>query len=130
MHFSGNLLRLIYPLKNKNFLQVIYLNGARGNITFEEKFAGKFYLLATLPIHFIECTFNTLSRLYNYILFIGYIAALEGRAVVNLQMGQAFAALQDLSAAIKVKATAELLTNRGVVHQVRILFYYSSMNFL
>merc|ERR1712117_927464 len=32
-------------------------------------------------------------------------------------MGQAFAALQDLSAAIKVKPTAELLTNRGVVHQ-------------
>ena len=33
-------------------------------------------------------------------------------------MGQPFAALQDLTAALKVKPSAELLANRGVVHQV------------
>jgi len=49
-----------------------------------------------------------------------FVAALEGRAIVNLQMGNTFAALQDISAAIRVKPTAELLTNRGVVHQARL----------
>jgi len=49
-----------------------------------------------------------------------FVAALEGRAIVNLQMGNTFAALQDINAAIRVESTAELLTNRGVIHQVRI----------
>ncbi|KAK3699161.1 hypothetical protein QZH41_011884 [Actinostola sp. cb2023] len=43
--------------------------------------------------------------------------ALEGRAVVNLQMTNTFGALVDLNDAIKISKTAELLNNRGVVHQ-------------
>ncbi|KAK3100427.1 hypothetical protein FSP39_019783 [Pinctada imbricata] len=43
--------------------------------------------------------------------------ALEGRAIVNLQMSNTFAAYQDISASIKVSPTAELLTNRGVINQ-------------
>ncbi|XP_056402744.1 tetratricopeptide repeat protein 6 [Hyla sarda] len=41
----------------------------------------------------------------------------EGRAIVNLQMGDTFAALQDMNAALKLGVTAHLLTNRGVIHQ-------------
>ncbi|XP_077320800.1 tetratricopeptide repeat protein 6 [Lithobates pipiens] len=41
----------------------------------------------------------------------------EGRAIVSLQMGDTFAALQDMNAAIKLGVTAQLLTNRGVIHQ-------------
>ncbi|XP_046576439.1 LOW QUALITY PROTEIN: uncharacterized protein LOC124284394 [Haliotis rubra] len=43
--------------------------------------------------------------------------ALEGRAIVNLQMSDTFAAYQDINASVKVSATAELLTNRGVIQQ-------------
>nr|XP_033809328.1 tetratricopeptide repeat protein 6 isoform X2 [Geotrypetes seraphini] len=41
----------------------------------------------------------------------------EGRALVNLQMGDTFAAFQDISAALKLITTAELLTNRGIINQ-------------
>ncbi|KAM4013379.1 tetratricopeptide repeat protein 6 isoform 2-T2 [Anomaloglossus baeobatrachus] len=41
----------------------------------------------------------------------------EGRSIVNLQIGDTFAALQDMNAALKLGVTAELLTNRGVIHQ-------------
>ena len=47
----------------------------------------------------------------------GFRPALEGRAIINLQMSDTFAAFQDISAAINVSATAELLTNRGVIQQ-------------
>ncbi|XP_016053938.1 PREDICTED: tetratricopeptide repeat protein 6 [Miniopterus natalensis] len=43
--------------------------------------------------------------------------AYEGRAVVCLQMGNNFAAIQDINSAIKINTTAELLTNRGVIHE-------------
>ncbi|KAM5235483.1 tetratricopeptide repeat protein 6 [Ctenodactylus gundi] len=43
--------------------------------------------------------------------------AWEGRAVVCLQMGNNFAAMQDMNAAIKIRTTAEFLTNRGVIHE-------------
>ncbi|EHB03873.1 Tetratricopeptide repeat protein 6 [Heterocephalus glaber] len=43
--------------------------------------------------------------------------AYEGRAVVCLQMGINFAAMQDINAAIKINTTAEFLTNRGVIHE-------------
>ncbi|XP_047652639.1 tetratricopeptide repeat protein 6-like [Phacochoerus africanus] len=43
--------------------------------------------------------------------------AYEGRAVVCLQMGDYFAAIQDINAAIKINTTAEFLTNRGVIHE-------------
>ena len=46
-----------------------------------------------------------------------FVPALEGRAIVNLQMRDTFAAMQDINAAISVKPTAELLTKRGVIHQ-------------
>ena len=49
-----------------------------------------------------------------------FVPALEGRAVVNLQMRNSFAALQDINAAIRIKPTAELLTSRGVIHQASI----------
>lgn len=51
----------------------------------------------------------------------GFVPALEGRAVINLQMSDTFAAYQDISASIHVHPTAELLTNRGVIHQVSLL---------
>ncbi|KAK2495549.1 hypothetical protein MC885_017766 [Smutsia gigantea] len=41
----------------------------------------------------------------------------EGRAIVCLQMGDNFAAIQDINAAIKINTTAEFLTNRGVIHE-------------
>lgn len=43
--------------------------------------------------------------------------ALEGRAIVNLQMSNTFAAFQDINASIYIVPTAELLTNRGVISQ-------------
>ncbi|KAK7097844.1 uncharacterized protein [Littorina saxatilis] len=43
--------------------------------------------------------------------------ALEGRAIVNLQMSNTFAAFQDISSSIHIAPTAELLTNRGVINQ-------------
>ncbi|KAM8780252.1 tetratricopeptide repeat protein 6 [Rhynchonycteris naso] len=43
--------------------------------------------------------------------------AYEGRAVVCLQMGNNFAAIQDINNAIKINTTAEFLTNRGVIHE-------------
>ncbi|GAB1297456.1 Probable UDP-N-acetylglucosamine--peptide N-acetylglucosaminyltransferase SPINDLY [Apodemus speciosus] len=43
--------------------------------------------------------------------------AYEGRAVVCLQMSNYFAAMQDINCAIKIHATAEFLTNRGVIHE-------------
>nr|XP_035116265.1 tetratricopeptide repeat protein 6 isoform X3 [Callithrix jacchus] len=43
--------------------------------------------------------------------------AYEGRAVVCLQMGNNFAAMQDINAAMKINTTAEFLTNRGVIHE-------------
>uniref|UniRef100_F7B7F4 Tetratricopeptide repeat domain 6 n=1 Tax=Ornithorhynchus anatinus TaxID=9258 RepID=F7B7F4_ORNAN len=46
-----------------------------------------------------------------------YHLAYEGRAVVCLQMGDNFAALQDINAGLKLTTTAELLTVRGVIHQ-------------
>ena len=49
----------------------------------------------------------------------GFQAALEGRAVINLQMSDFYAALQDINASIDVCRTAELYTNRGVIYQVR-----------
>ncbi|KAJ1102670.1 hypothetical protein NDU88_000114 [Pleurodeles waltl] len=42
--------------------------------------------------------------------------AFEGRAILSLQMGDTFAALQDITAALKLTKTAELLTNRGAIH--------------
>ncbi|XP_030069551.1 tetratricopeptide repeat protein 6 [Microcaecilia unicolor] len=45
--------------------------------------------------------------------YLGY----EARALVNLQMGDTFAAFQDISAALKLITTAELLTNRGIINQ-------------
>ncbi|XP_025057227.1 tetratricopeptide repeat protein 6 [Alligator sinensis] len=43
--------------------------------------------------------------------------AYDGRALVCLQMGDAFAAFQDTNAALKLTTTAQLLTNRGVINQ-------------
>ena len=45
--------------------------------------------------------------------------AFEGRSVVCLQMSDNFAAMKDINEALKVKPTAELLVNRGVIYQVR-----------
>lgn len=43
--------------------------------------------------------------------------ALEGRAIINLQMSDTFAAFQDINASLKVSPSAELYTNRGVINQ-------------
>uniref|UniRef100_A0A663DXZ1 Tetratricopeptide repeat domain 6 n=1 Tax=Aquila chrysaetos chrysaetos TaxID=223781 RepID=A0A663DXZ1_AQUCH len=45
-------------------------------------------------------------------------AAYDGRASVCLQMGETFAAFQDINAALKLTTTAPLLTNRGVISQL------------
>lgn len=45
-------------------------------------------------------------------------AEYEGRAIVNLQMSNLFGALQDVNASIKIKSSAELHTNRGVINLV------------
>ncbi|XP_073495033.1 tetratricopeptide repeat protein 6 isoform X2 [Phyllobates terribilis] len=45
------------------------------------------------------------------------ILGFEGRSIVNLQIGDTFAALQDMNAALKLGVTAQLMTNRGVIHQ-------------
>lgn len=58
------------------------------------------------------------------------IPALEGRAIVNLQMSEFFAARQDITAAVAVQPTAELLTNRGVIHQVISIHYKQLLLFL
>lgn len=50
---------------------------------------------------------------------LGYQPALEGRAIINLQMSDTTAAFQDINASIKVKPSAELHANRGVIHQVK-----------
>ncbi|CAG5115741.1 unnamed protein product, partial [Candidula unifasciata] len=47
----------------------------------------------------------------------GYKPALEGRAIVNLQMSNMFGAFQDISQSVNYGPTAELLTNRGVISQ-------------
>ncbi|XP_074650504.1 uncharacterized protein LOC141905524 isoform X2 [Tubulanus polymorphus] len=46
-----------------------------------------------------------------------YQPAFEGRAVINLQMRDTFAALQDINASLAVLGTAEIYTNRGVIYQ-------------
>ncbi|XP_078601975.1 uncharacterized protein LOC144876496 isoform X1 [Branchiostoma floridae x Branchiostoma japonicum] len=43
--------------------------------------------------------------------------ALEGRAVVNLQMSNTYAAWVDINNAVKIGPSAELYTNRGVINQ-------------
>ncbi|XP_067848274.1 uncharacterized protein ttc6 [Heptranchias perlo] len=43
--------------------------------------------------------------------------AYEGRAVINLQMNNAFGAFQDINAALKISESAKLFTNRGVISQ-------------
>ncbi|XP_048456382.1 uncharacterized protein ttc6 [Rhincodon typus] len=43
--------------------------------------------------------------------------AYEGRAMVNLQMLNTFAAFQDINAALKICKSAKLFTNRGVISQ-------------
>ncbi|XP_049681960.1 tetratricopeptide repeat protein 6 [Accipiter gentilis] len=45
-------------------------------------------------------------------------AAYDGRASICLQMGETFAAFQDINAALKLTTTAPLLTNRGVISQL------------
>uniref|UniRef100_A0A8C3JFL5 Tetratricopeptide repeat domain 6 n=1 Tax=Calidris pygmaea TaxID=425635 RepID=A0A8C3JFL5_9CHAR len=45
-------------------------------------------------------------------------AAYDGRASVCLEVGESFAAFQDINAALKLATTAPLLTNRGVINQL------------
>ena len=52
-----------------------------------------------------------------------YQPALEGRSIINLQMSDTDAAFQDINTSVKVKPSAELLTNRGVIQQVIYLQY-------
>ncbi|XP_074069519.1 tetratricopeptide repeat protein 6 isoform X2 [Macrotis lagotis] len=47
----------------------------------------------------------------------GNYQAYEGRGVVCLQMGDNFAAIQDINSALKITTSAEFLTNRGVIHE-------------
>lgn len=54
-------------------------------------------------------------------------AAYEGRAIVNLQMSNLFGALQDVNASIKIRASAELHTNRGVINLVSAKLFTINM---
>ncbi|KAM9061310.1 tetratricopeptide repeat protein 6-like [Sarcophilus harrisii] len=47
----------------------------------------------------------------------GNCLAYEGRGIVCLQMGDNFAAIQDINSALKITISAEFLTNRGVIHE-------------
>ncbi|XP_056666978.1 tetratricopeptide repeat protein 6 isoform X1 [Monodelphis domestica] len=47
----------------------------------------------------------------------GNYQAYEGRGIVCLQMGNNFAAIQDINSALKITTSAEFLTNRGVIHE-------------
>ncbi|XP_036605598.1 tetratricopeptide repeat protein 6 [Trichosurus vulpecula] len=47
----------------------------------------------------------------------GNYQAYEGRGIVCLQMGDNFAAIQDINSALKITTSAEFLTNRGVIHE-------------
>lgn len=62
--------------------------------------------------------FHWVTAKVSHFYLSGYKPALEGRSVINLQMSDTFAAFQDINAAVRVNPTAELLTNRGVIHQV------------
>lgn len=55
-------------------------------------------------------------------------AAYEGRAIVNLQMSNLFAALQDVNASLKIRGSAELHTNRGVISLVSVILMYILVN--
>ena len=89
--------------------------------------------LANFPVDSANChktafaAFLFTKLLWNifYVFSPDFQPALEGRAIVNLQMSNTFAAFQDISASVAVKPTAELLTNRGVIYQVwpRVLFH-------
>lgn len=46
-----------------------------------------------------------------------YIPALEARAIISLQNSNTFGSLLDINRAISLKPTAQLLTERGVIHQ-------------
>uniref|UniRef100_A0A5F8GNR0 Tetratricopeptide repeat domain 6 n=1 Tax=Monodelphis domestica TaxID=13616 RepID=A0A5F8GNR0_MONDO len=47
----------------------------------------------------------------------GNYQAYEGRGIVCLQMGNNFAAIQDINSALKITTSAEFLTNHGVIHE-------------
>ncbi|XP_074146808.1 tetratricopeptide repeat protein 6 [Sminthopsis crassicaudata] len=47
----------------------------------------------------------------------GNCLAYEGRGIICLQMGDNFAAIQDINSALKITISAEFLTNRGVIHE-------------
>lgn len=67
----------------------------------------------------VEGRFQAAWKLFSSAISIdsGCQSALEGRAVVNLQMSNTFGAFVDMNEAIKISKTAEMLTNRGVVQQ-------------
>ncbi len=46
-----------------------------------------------------------------------FVDAYEGRSVVCLQMSDTLAALKDMNQAIRIKPSAELFVNRGVIYQ-------------
>ncbi|XP_072423984.1 uncharacterized protein ttc6 [Chiloscyllium punctatum] len=92
----------------KDFLQALHLNPkcvkARLNLGYNFQVLGKFqkaWNQFTITID-IDPMFHD---------------AYEGRAVINLQMNNTFAAFQDINAALKICKSAKLFTNRGVINQ-------------
>jgi len=92
----------------KDFIRALHLNPqsaeARVNLAFGLQMEGS-YMKA----------WNLFTKTLN--INPNYAAALEGRALVSLHMGNTFGAFVDMNAAVKLCQSAQLLTNRGVVNQ-------------
>ena len=101
-HKLGNL------LGKRDYIRAVHLNPlcmeARVNLAYSLQMQGYFKKAWNLFTRTIEIDPQ-------------YKAALEGRALVNLQMSNTFGAFVDMNSAINIRKTAESLTLRGVVNQ-------------
>ena len=92
----------------RDYLRALHMNPlcleARVNLAYNMQVQGRFMTAWNLFTRAIE-------------LDEGYTSALEGRAVVSLQMSNFYGAFLDINNAIKLGKTAEMLTNRGVINQ-------------
>lgn len=52
------------------------------------------------------------------LLLLDFVPIYEGRSVVCLQMSDTGAAMKDINQAIRIRKSAELFVNRGVIFQV------------
>lgn len=95
-------------LGRRDYLRALHMNPlcmeARVNLAYSLQIEGRFKKAWNLFTRAIEIKPS-------------YKAALEGRALVNLQMSNTFGAFVDMNSALSISKTAESLTLRGVVNQ-------------